>query len=227
MELLNKYLELGSQSFFWYLPLFLIFYVFFLLLKKLGMNIFSPYKATIFISIIAALTLPTIPKYNFANEVNKTFKDASEFRLVNSSSAVSLAEPLALIKSPATFFLYVSPLQPPQSSGYSFGSDNNSFIVIEYKYKELPTQEIIDADCTNTIISISKPVDGTFKYIDERPMFPQEKATFCINDYTYENDIAFCKVRKMFENSTSDMDQNQLDKLIIQFNNECLATVES
>jgi len=189
------------------------------------MNIFSPYKATIFLSIIAALTLPTIPKYNFANEVNKTFKDTSEFRLITSSSAVSLAEPLAFIKSPTTFFLYVSPLQPPQSSGYSFGSDNNSFIVLEYKYQELPTQEIIDADCTNAMISISKPVDGTFKYIDERPMFPQEKATFCVNDYTYENDIAFCKVGKMFKASTSDKTDKEIEDMIKSFNAECVQTL--
>ena len=191
------------------------------------MNIFSPYKATIFISIIAALTLPTIPKYNFANEVNKTFKDASEFRLITSSSAVSLAEPLAFIKSPTTFFFYVSPLQPPQSSGYSFGSDSNSFIVLEFEYKKPPTQQIIDADCKNEMVRISKPIDGSFKYVDDRPMVPQEKFYFCIKDYSYENDVGFCKVAKMFEASTSDMDQNELDKLSIQFNNECLAIVES
>lgn len=227
MELLNKYLELGSQSFFWYLPLFFVFYVIFLVPKKLGLNILSPLKATIFLSIVAALTLPTVPKYKFEHEVNKTFKDASEFRLITSSSVVSLAELLAFIKSPTTFFLYVSPLQPPQSNGYSFGSDSNSFIVLEFEYKKPPTQQIVDADCRNEMVRISKPIDGSFKYVDDRPMLPQEKGNFCIKDYSYENDIGFCKVAKMFETSTSDMDQNELDKLSIQFNNECLAMVES
>jgi hypothetical protein len=221
MTYIIQYMQLVSQNLLWLAPFVAIIYVLFSAIKKMDFDILSPSAATIFFGLLAFLTFPTIPKYKFMNDVDAEFTNASEFKLVSSSSAFSIAEPLAYFRAPTTFFHYVAPMAPPASEPYSLGSVNKSFQELFYEYGKEPKLRNIEARCDDFYIGISEPIDGLMRYVDEREMYPIEINNYCVADYTTENNILNCKRYMLYQQSISELDDEQINTLLFDVNSKC------
>ena len=221
MSYFIQYMQLASQSIYWLAPLFISIYIFFTVLNKLGVKILSPTTATIIFGLLAFITFPTIPKYKFESDVRAEFENASEFKLVYTSSAVSMTEILAFFSFPTTYFQYVAPMGPPSAEPYLFNSASNKFQEFTYEYGKEPKLRMIDARCNNYFIGFIEPVDGLMRYAEEREMFPTEKKYYCETDYTYENNIAFCKLKIILKQTDQDMNEEQLEVFLVDANSRC------
>jgi len=221
MSLIFQYIQLASESVYWLAPSVVATYVLFVILKVIGLRVLSPLSAAVIYTLLAFATFPTIPKYKFENDVKAEFTNAAEFQLINSSSAFSIAEPLAFFAAPTTFFHFVAPMGPPAAEPYSFGSSTNSFQEFFYEYGKEPKIRMIDADCETFNIGIAEPVDGAMRYVDEREMLPKEKGNYCSIDYTRESNIVDCKLKVLLSQSSDELDEQQLEALFIRADSQC------
>lgn len=221
MSYFEQYVLLASHSILWWAPFFALIYVFFFILNKFRIHILQPSTAMLIFGLLGIFTMPTIGKYQFEKWVLSEFETASEFKLVASSSAFSIGEPLAYMLTPKTHFTFVMPMMPPQSNPYSFASGSNDFMEVKYAYGEQETWRMVSTMCDDEYIGISEEVDGLLKIVDERKMYPIEKKHFCDTDYSEQSEIAFCKQSLGFEKMSDIQTEEEFNAFMIEADKQC------
>ena len=195
MSWLNWYLSFAAENIYGFIPILAVVYAMFFLLRKLFKKLPHP---GIFVGIsffICLFTIPSMPRYTFENDILSKYKNAGEYKLVNSANWGALVEPITLIKTPIGFFHFVSPIQ--HSSWKNFQEKE----VREYRsqihrYSEPTISQLIDADCSDNTISISEPREGVFKYISFNDnMSKNQKKIYCETDYSFQVKMYQCKYR--------------------------------
>jgi energy-coupling factor transporter transmembrane protein EcfT len=215
MDWLNWYITFASQNIYGFIPILGLIYALFFLLKKVFKKLPNPVYFVVLTFIVCIFTIPSIPRYTFENGVISKYKNAGEYKLVDSANWGAIVEPITLINTPIGFFHFVSP------SSLSFLGDVKSnkekgYRSQIYRYNEPVITQIIDANCANMKISISEPRENVFKYISfNESMNANEQKIYCKTDYSPQIKMFRCKYKTLSKMSKVS------EELAIQANNQC------
>ncbi len=130
--------------------------------------------------LLGILTVPSIPRYLFEQEVFDMTKGSPWIRITNQTKSGDLVAPLTLIKTPISSITMVMPHDP-----VSLGV----FRKIVMRYDEEPMVFFVDPDCEDSTVWYSQPDDeGTVRYSTGKPqdMTEQERETYCAHDWAPE-----------------------------------------
>ena len=86
MSWLNWYLSFAAENIYGFIPILAVVYAIFFLLRKLFKKLPHP---GIFVGIsffICLFTIPSMPRYTFENDILSKYKNAGEYKLVNSAN---------------------------------------------------------------------------------------------------------------------------------------------
>ncbi len=133
----------------------------------------------------ALLTIPSIPRYQFENEIREKINQSPWMRVVNETKWGDLTEILTLFVTPVGSFTLVMPNEP------TIGG----FSVITFQYDEDPIESLIEPECSDETYTYSYPHNGKFVYgteedgsFDVVKMQGWEHEQFCKSDWSKEKD---------------------------------------
>ena len=215
MDYLNWYLNFAANNIYGFIPIIGTIYGFFFILKKVFKKLPNPLIFAGLSFFICIFTIPSIPRYNFENNVLLKYKNAGEFKLVNSSKWGALVEPVTLFKTPIGFFHYVSPVT--HSSWKNFNeNEEREFRSHIYRYSEPTRTQIINVHCSDMLISISEPIGGVYKYlVFNEKMNDNQKKIYCKTNFQNETNIFICKYRILSKIT------KPTEKEVINADNQC------
>ena len=142
--------------------------------------------------LLAILTVPSIPRYLFEQDVFDMTKGRPWIRITNQTKSGELVAPLTLIKMPITSVTMVMPNDPPVGG----------FRKIVMRYDEEPMVLFADPDCEDSTVWYSQPDDeGTVRYSTGKPqdMTEQERETYCDHDWAPEREALRTEILRLIE----------------------------
>ncbi len=142
--------------------------------------------------LLGILTLPSIPRYLFEQDVFDMTKGRPWIRITNQTKSGDLVAPLTLIKMPITSVTMVMPNDPPVGG----------FRKIVMRYDEEPMVFFVDPDCEDSTVWYSQPDDeGTVRYSTGKPqdMTEQERETYCAHDWAPEREALRTEILRLME----------------------------
>ena len=199
MHWIDLYMNFTAGSIYGVFPVLIISYLIFYILRKIFRIFPEPFIFVGLIFFVYIFTAPSYPRYKFEKNIIAKFNHQSEFKLVNDAKWGAFIEPLTLIKTPRGFFHFVSPATPGGgNSRYIKNGKANSFYSEIYRYEETPITQIVDADCSDKMITISEPVDGVYRTkVFNQKMNDNEEKIYCATDFTPQMQIFYCKFRML------------------------------
>ncbi|MBL8054449.1 MAG: hypothetical protein JNK03_13825 [Nitrospira sp.] len=142
----------------------------------------DPSVISVLAGIVLAVTVPSIPRYQFQAEGLRMAQEHPEYKLAWTFRYGDILEPLTLINTPIGFFKFVNPDPLTYKAG-----EGGDFHTVILRYKEDRQQMIVHALCENKTMSISKPdSSGVYRHTTEREseMSDQDKEIYCHTDYS-------------------------------------------
>ncbi len=195
MNWFGWYLNFAAGNIFGFIPILAGVYAGFFLLRKLFTRLPDP---AVFVGVsffICLVTVPSIPRYIFEEEILSKYKNAGEFKLVNSANWGAIVEPITLVKTPIGFFHFVSPISPYSTWENFKKKEVREYRSQIYRYSEPSITQLVDVDCSNNTISVSEPIEGVFKYVTfNENMSELETRIYCNTDYSSQVKIFQCKL---------------------------------
>lgn len=131
---------------------------------------------------LLAMTLPSIPRYQFEAQGLKMVQEHPEYKLAWTARYGDFLEPLTLINAPIGFFKLVS----PDPLSYRRGEDG-AFHTVILRYKEDRRELIVHAGCSDKTMLLSEPDNsGVFRYRTEKAteMSKEDIEIYCLTDYS-------------------------------------------
>ena len=99
MNWINWYINFTAESIYGMIPILLLVYVSFFLLRKVFTKLPDPAVFTVLSFFIGIATIPSIPSYIFEKEILERYKYASHYKLIHSVKHSVLTEPLTLFNA--------------------------------------------------------------------------------------------------------------------------------
>lgn len=141
------------------------------------------YGAAFLVFLLAVVTLPSYPSYQFAREVEEQSSDAPHMRKIEEKqSSRHLTRPLTLFFPPTIYFRYVGPRGPLEP---------DSFLDVHWAYGHEPLQIIYEVFCDEKELWASVPdSEGVFRMVTEYavPMKDEDHELFCQSDWSVEKE---------------------------------------
>jgi len=195
MKYLDWYLNIASATIYAWIPLFVVIWFFFKLLKKVSSEK-TGYIICGFLGLVILLTLPSYDRYSFQSNTKSLYKNKPYFLLVDYARYSALVEPITLINTPIGFFHYISPIGDPTIS-YDFNRSSNTFVSNIHNFNKENDFRLITTNCDKRMLEVSKAIEDVYKIIDKRKMVFNEEEIFCKTDYNKEKDIWYCIFNKV------------------------------
>jgi hypothetical protein len=145
--------------------------------------------------LVGVGTLPSIPRYQFHNEMLQLMlRIENSGRVASTSSWRSMTEPLTWVNPPigAVTVIWpqmVRPIGGPQTS--TLPPLENNFYEWTMRYGEKPVESVVDADCVQSTITYTRPDEsGILHPVTPSPvkMVAREKNWYCEHDWSREKE---------------------------------------
>lgn len=195
MNWVNWYLNFAAENIYGFLPIMIVVYFVFVLLRKIFSNLPHPGVFVGLAFFIALFTIPSMPRFNFEKEILSKYSSAGEFKLVNKAGWGALHEPITLINTPTGFFHYVMPVAPAVFGSFDKNMEREFRSKI-HRFDEPEISQIVNVNCPYNSISKSEPQDGIFRYTHfNEQMNDSERKIYCETDYEPEVRMFQCKYK--------------------------------
>jgi hypothetical protein len=140
--------------------------------------------------LVGVGTLPSIPRYQFQNEMLKLMLGA---RVASTSRWSSMTEPLTWVNPPIGALTLISPHPYFVGDGQRIGLApfENRFYEWTMRYGEKPAESLVDADCVQSTIRYTRPDEsGILRPVTSSPvkMVAREKDWYCERDWSREKE---------------------------------------
>jgi len=135
--------------------------------------------------LVGAGTLPSIPRYQFHNEMVKLTADDRDgvSRVASTSRWRSMTEPLTWVNPPIGAVTVIWPQMSPRFE--------NRFFESTRRYGEQWTESLVDADCVQSTIRYTRPDEsGILRPVTPSPvkMRARERDFYCEHDWARERE---------------------------------------
>jgi len=135
--------------------------------------------------LVGVGTLPSIPRYQFHNEMLKLMlrTEGSSGRVASTSRWRSMTEPLTWVNPPIGAVTVIWPQMWPRFE--------NRFFESTRRYGEQWAESVVDADCVQSTIRYTRPDEsGILRPVTPSPvkMVAREKDWYCEHDWSREKE---------------------------------------
>jgi hypothetical protein len=161
--------------------------------------------------LVGVGTLPSIPRYQFQNEMLKMMLRMEDrglgwrqpfvgARVASTSRWRSMTEPLTWVNPPIGAVTLIWPQSHPVRDGQriSWVPFKNHFHEWTWRYGEDPAESVVDADCVQSTIRYTRPDEsGILRPVTSSPvkMVAREKDWYCAHDWSREKEALLRRYR--------------------------------
>ncbi len=142
--------------------------------------------------LVGVGTLPSIPRYQFQNEMLKLMLRIEDSdRVASTSRWRSMTEPLTWVNPPIAAVTVISPHTLPPFE--------NRFHEWTMRYGEEPAESLVDADCVRSTIRYTRPDEsGILHPVTPSPvkMVARERDWYCEHDWSREKEALLREYRR-------------------------------
>jgi hypothetical protein len=164
----------------------ILVYLLFRDLKKTFPRSPGPALVAGLVFLVGVGTIPSIPRYQFQNEMLKgMLRIEGSDRVASTSRWRSMTEPLTWVNPPIGAVTLIRPHTLPPFE--------NRFDEWTVRYGEEPARSLVDADCVQSTIRYTRPDEsGIFHPVTPTPvkMVAREKDWYCEHDWSREKGAA-------------------------------------
>lgn len=144
--------------------------------------------------VIALLTLPSIPRYQFERQALSLIQGKGWIRVMNKTTWGSMTEPLTWFNAPIGSMYIVMPNNPIEGG----------FREVLMRYEEEPQVAMIDPDCADMTIMRSRPdTEGVFRYTSKSPEDMTEKEISLYCEYNWAEEKTALREEMQLQNGSN------------------------
>ena len=182
----------------------ILVYLLFLDLRKTFPRFPEPALVAGLVFLVGVGTLPSIPRYQFHNEMLKLMprNEDSAAWVASTSRWRSLTEPLTWVNPPIGAVTYIWPQSHVVRDGPRLSSVpfENHFYEWTWRYGEERTESAVEADCVQSTIRYLRPDESgvLLRPVTSSPvkMVAREQDWYCAHDWSREKDALLREYRR-------------------------------
>ena len=181
----------------------ILVYLLFRDLRKTFPRFPEPALAAGLVFLLGVVTLPSIPRLQFHNEMLKlTLRIEGGGGVSSTSSWRSVTEPLTWVNPPIGAVTATWPQTLRQTGGPQTPKltlFENRFYEWTTRYGEKPAESLVDADCVQSTIRYTRPDEsGVLRPVTPSPvkMVAREKDWYCAHDWSREKEALLRAYRR-------------------------------
>ena len=170
-------------------------------LRKTFPRLPGPALLAVLVFLVGVGTLPSIPRYQFHNEMLKLTEPGLPGVYVTSRWR-SMTEPLTWVNPPIGAVTFIGPrLTHFVRDGYEIApaAFENRFYEWTRRYGEKPAEALVDADCVQSTIRYTRPDEsGILRPVTPSPvkMGARERDRYCEHDWAREKEAVLQRYRR-------------------------------